>query len=252
MAWHVFAAAAIGKSHIDAGIPCQDAFAHERVGDTLIAVVCDGAGSQPRSDLGATLMTAAIARGLAGHARRGAAPERLDADAFKALAQDVVAAARDALEALANAEGVPLCHYAATLVGVVAGADGGHFFHVGDGIGAAQPREASLACVVSPPENGEYANETFFVTGEGWQEHLRITPIPSSLRSVALMSDGAMPFAMAKDLSAPFRPFIDPVERYLAGVAEPEGSQALAGTLEDPRTHQITADDKTLLIALWQ
>ena len=45
MAWRVYAAAVIGASHLEAGTPCQDAFAHAVVGDTLLAVVCDGAGS---------------------------------------------------------------------------------------------------------------------------------------------------------------------------------------------------------------
>ncbi|MBB1634109.1 hypothetical protein A9975_25050 [Cupriavidus sp. UME77] len=40
-------------------------------------------------------------------------------------------------------------------------------------------------------------------------------------------------------------------ERYLRGVADiDEGNCALAATLDDPRTHHITGDDKTLLVAL--
>jgi hypothetical protein len=69
---------------------------------------------------------------------------------------------------------------------------------------------------------------------------------------LALMSDGAMPFAMAKGNGGLFKPFMDPVEAYLAGVTQDEGSAALAGTLGDPRTYGITSDDKTLLIALWR
>ena len=46
MAWRAFAATAIGKAHIDAGTPCQDAVCVRVLGEVLIAVVCDGAVSR--------------------------------------------------------------------------------------------------------------------------------------------------------------------------------------------------------------
>ncbi|MNI87484.1 hypothetical protein D3C73_1446860 [compost metagenome] len=64
------------------------------------------------------------------------------------------------------------------------------------------------------------------------------------------MSDGVQPFAMSRAGDSLFQPFIAPVIRYLAGVDETHGSQALHATLADPRTDQITGDDKTLLVAL--
>jgi hypothetical protein len=105
---------------------------------------------------------------------------------------------------------------------------------------------------VSLPENGEYANETYFVTGDGWQAHLRLLPIPEPVTMIALMSDGAAPFVMQRGLGGLFRPFMDPVEQYLSTATQEAGDDALAGLLGDPRTHAITSDDKTLLIARWQ
>src|SRR6185295_12338925 len=105
---------------------------------------------------------------------------------------------------------------------------------------------------VSSPENGEYANETYFVSGTEWSEHLRITPFASPVLEIALMSDGAAPFVMAKGGASLYRPFVDPVVRFLDSVSEDDGSHGLAATLEDARTYQITGDDKTLLIALWR
>ena len=64
MGWRVFAASAIGKSHIDAGTPCQDASAHDVEGDTVLAVVCDGAGSQPLSHIGAQAMSRMVVQAL--------------------------------------------------------------------------------------------------------------------------------------------------------------------------------------------
>ena len=66
------------------------------------------------------------------------------------------------------------------------------------------------------------------------------------------MSDGAAPFVMQRGAAGLFGPFIDPVDRYLATATQAAGDTALAGLLSDPRTHAITPDDKTLLIARWQ
>lgn len=248
MPWHVCAAAAIGRSHVDGDLPCQDAFARTCEGDVLIAVVCDGAGSQPRSHEGAQALSAEVVAFVAGRVRDASIAPSASLDAMTACARDAIAAARAALFERATRDGAELAHFAATLVGVIADREGGWFFHVGDGVGAAL--DEAGACTVSLPENGEYANETYFVTGDAWEAHLRVSPIAGPVASVLLMSDGAMPFAMAKDLAAPYRAFFDPVARYLASVDAEMGSQALLGTLSDPRTDTITSDDKTLLVAL--
>ena len=46
--WRVFGASVTGKAHLDKAIACQDAHAHAVVGDVLVAIVCDGAGSARR------------------------------------------------------------------------------------------------------------------------------------------------------------------------------------------------------------
>jgi hypothetical protein len=251
MAWRVHAAAVIGSSHIEGGIPCQDAFAHASAGDVLVAVVCDGAGSAARSHVGSARFSRAVADALAAAATANGAGEALcDADPadLAEAARLAISAERSGLRELADAEGVELNAFAATLVAAIVGPGGGWFLHVGDGIGVAELADGNVA--MSLPENGEYANETYFVTGSQWSEHLRLTPIPGPVATLALMSDGAAPFVMAKNNTGLFRPFMDPVGRFLAASDEATGSAGLAATLGDPRTHTITTDDKTLLVAL--
>lgn len=252
MTWRIFAAAAIGKSHIDAGTSCQDAFAHEVVGETLIAAVCDGAGSQPLSHVGSEALSRLVVQGLARRVSDGVLLATVEAAAFSGVIGDIIASARETLAVEAEAAGVLLGAYAVTLVGAIATGAGGWLFHIGDGQGAVEPQADDQAPILSMPENGEYANETYFFTGDEWREHLRITPIGLPIRTVALMSDGAAPFVMTKGNAALYRPFMDPVERYLATASASDGCAALASTLGDPRTYRITGDDKTLLIALWQ
>jgi hypothetical protein len=243
MAWRCFAASAIGKGHIDTGLPCQDAHAQACHADDpclLIAVVCDGAGSAAHSAVGAQL----CADGMVAAIQAEAACRLASADfSWKAM----IGAVRTQLQAHAEANDIPLREMACTVVGVVAWPDRGALFHIGDGLGIVEMEAAEP--VVSAPENGEYANETWFITAEEWAEHLRITPFTGKVRRLALMSDGAMPFVLGKTQRAFFSGFIDPVSSFLAGVDTATGNQALLETLSSPATHTITADDKTLLIA---
>ena len=253
MAWRIYAASATGTSHVGKGIPCQDAFAFEADGERLVAVVCDGAGSASRSDQGSRVVADTVTRVL-GERLRGDCAVLDDEDAFEASASAAIETARAALIELADADKASLSSYAATLVGFAGDARRGWFFHIGDGIGVAEAvaseDSADAPSVVSAPENGEYSNETYFVTGDAWRQHLRVLAVTAPTARLALMSDGAMPFAMDKGNTGLFKPFIEPVARYLASVGEDDGSRALLGTLDDPRTHGITSDDKTLLIAL--
>ncbi len=249
--WRIFAASATGKSHADRGVPCQDAFAHALVGDVLIAVVCDGAGSARYSQAGAEFIARSVVHALSTRVGQGEELPELSGDQFEQAVASVIGLARNALQEVARAAGAGMADYASTLVGVVATPERGSFFHIGDGVGVAQPCDTTAVPDISLPANGEYANETYFVTGPHWRERLKVLPIRQPLRGVVLMSDGAMPFAMSKGNAGLYPPFMTPVERYLLGVAgEDEGNRALAATLDDPRTHHITGDDKTLLIAL--
>lgn len=250
MAWRVFAAAATGKSHLDTGTPCQDAFFSAQVGGTLVAAVCDGAGSQPLSHLGAAALSQGIVQALAQRLEAGGTLPVEDAAALHAIVADAIATVRNALERVAAYDGAELQQFAATLVGAVAHAQGGAFFHVGDGQGVAELDDGTVA--LSLPENGEYANETYFVTGEAWREHLRVTSFAPAASRLALMSDGAASFVLDKGQRALFGAFVDPVCAWLTGTSDDATAQAgLHGTLDDPRTHRITGDDKTLLLALW-
>jgi hypothetical protein len=249
MAWRVFAATATGASHLDAGLPCQDACAYELEGEVLCAVVCDGAGSVSVSDEGAQWVAGRMAHELRELVRAGHAPHEHPEPLVRAMLLELIDRVRNELDAKAHASGHVLNDYASTLVGAVCNAECGWLFHIGDGVAVAEPSTEEPP-LVSRPENGEYANETYFVTGADWASHLRLLPIERPLRLLALMSDGAAAFAMARGNTGLYRPFIEPVERYLAGVTEAAGQQALEATLADPRTHPITGDDKALLIAL--
>lgn len=250
MVWRVFAAAAVGSSHVQAGLPCQDAYAFQVVGDALLATVCDGAGSAASSHVGARLVSTGVVNELVRHLLSARAsgskpwPEGVE-EAYDWM-RELLSEVRAGLIRHAQAAESPLADFATTLVGVVTTPVGGWFFHVGDGVGVADACNGGTS--VSQPENGEYANETYFITGEDWAPHLRLLRIVAPQR-LALMSDGAASFVMGKGNEALFAPFITPVEKFLLATDEASGSEALARTLGDARTDRITPDDKTLLLA---
>ena len=246
MAWKVVAASATGRSHRESGTPCQDAFAFSQAGGSLVAVVCDGAGSALHADEGATTIARQTVAALGARLR----DDRLGRDEtdWAGILAEAVAAARASLEHLVVGRHGQLRDYACTLVGVMAAPSGGCFFHLGDGVGICEYSDGAV--VLSPPENGEYANETWFITDQEWRKRLRVTPFDGGVSAIALMSDGAESFVMDKGGTDLYRPFIDPVVRYLRQVDADQGARALQATLGDARTDAITSDDKTLVIAL--
>ncbi len=249
MAWRVVAASATGRAHLDRGQPCQDAFASASAGDLLVAAVCDGAGSAMHSDVGARQVADGVVQTLVRVLQAGPRPLELAVDVLRPLIEQAVNDVRGELAMASVANGVGFSEHACTLVGVAADATGGWFFHVGDGVAACR-FGGQQASAVSLPANGEYANETWFVTGDNWQQQLRLMRFEGPVDAIALMSDGVQPFAMTRDGADMFQPFFEPVVRYLRGVDANTGSQALHATLADPRTDHITGDDKTLLLAL--
>ena len=238
--WQVYAASAIGKGHIDGNLPCQDSFGHA-VGDgRLVAVVCDGAGSAAQSHLGARVCAKVISHFLADYT--GASVVACD----RSVIEQAVEAARAEIAENARDLVIPTRELASTLVGVVLREEGGCLFHIGDGIAAVELLGGET--VLSLPENGEYSNETYFVTCDDWQTHLRVMSFSGEINFVSLMSDGAMSFAINRGRTGLSGPFMDPVKFYLSTVNEADGCEALQATLADERTWPITSDDKTILL----
>jgi hypothetical protein len=247
MSWKVVAAAARGAGHALKDEPCQDAYHWLASESWLVAVVCDGAGSAAKSDVGAAIASRTIVNYLMAKTATADDTGVVDANHWQPFVIDAIAQARQNLCTESGVE--DLAPYHATVVGVIANQTNGLFFHIGDGTGTAVYENDWLNCVISKPENGEYADQTFFFTMDNWREHLRLLEFNGHPDMISLMSDGAMSFVMARELKGMDSRFIEPVHRYLSSVETTQGQRALAATLDNPKTYSITSDDKTLLWA---
>lgn len=249
MRWKVFFASAAGKYHLENNAPCQDSGHYVIVDDILVAAICDGAGSASQGHLGSEFFARNVTELVAQSIGSGRFAKNTESD-YRDDLLAIIQQARSQMGEIALSRQLDLRDYACTLVGCITSKQSGCFFHIGDGFGIFLSDTGES--VLSQPENGEYTDETYFVTDDSWKEHLRLTLISNINRGclIGLMSDGASPFAINRLKTGFYRPFIDPVVTFLSKAAEHNGNQALKNVLENEKTLEITPDDKALLLAL--
>src|SRR5690606_7445503 len=122
-----------GTSHVDLGLPCQDAHCcavlHDADGaPILVAAAADGAGTAQNAERGAQLATDAFRKRADLFLR-----ERTIGELTTERLKDIVRDVRRALEEAAESEGKPLRSFACTLLAVVIGSDQACFCQIGDG-----------------------------------------------------------------------------------------------------------------------
>lgn len=253
--WKVAAVSVRGTGHEQTGTPCQDACStlESEDGRWVALVASDGAGSAKHSDVSSALIASDFANALIRIAKE------LDyrppgAWVTDAVIEEIVRL-RKVLREKAGSDNISDFH--CTLVAALLGATGGFAIHLGDGAvfgGIANSSDEtninlSDEYFVSEPENGEYANETVFLTERDWIKHLRIQPL-SRAGWLILGTDGGMALAMVED-KAPKVGFVVPVLRGLISSSDSEArNDSLEKVLTDRLADRLTNDDKTLIIAV--
>ena len=222
-----------GASHISKGLPCQDAFVSANSGSRVITVVSDGAGSASHSDIGAQHFVKTIAATLL-----DAALQPLT----DTIRQKIIEAIDEVKQTLCDTYRLDPRQFAGTLLGAICNDDDCWVFHVGDG--AVVVFGLNDEVYISPPENGEYANETFFVTMPNWSQHLRVNQVPFRPTAIFAMSDGVTPFALKSGGVA--SGFLQPISKYLPTQTLAVGQNSLQQLLSGERATALCDDDKTL------
>lgn len=253
MTWHCVGTSVIGKSHIDSGIECQDFHSFRISKDQLWAalVVCDGAGSAKRSAESAETVANFFSESLLNLA------ETLNHKPPGEWINDYVI--QSVLDVRAKLRGVAqsdtLAQFHTTLVASLIGPHGGFAIHIGDGAiftGNIKKDKSSSqvnldeGLFISAPHNGEYANETYFITESGWIKNLRITPI-SKCDWLMLCSDGGASLTLNHDCSALRPEFFVPLVTGITNENDANRENFLYDAVATDKTWALTNDDKTLL-----
>lgn len=240
MEYRVGRAVCTGRAHLLAGLPCQDQIALCRSGEGgVCAALADGAGSRAKSDLGAACVTQCAAQLLC---RRF---DTLWAMEDRALAETLTASCTRAL----RRQALPASELASTLLFFAGHADGRYLAgHLGDGVLIWVQNGKSR--VLSPPENGDYPNETFFITVGSAAEHLRLyrgrLEAPGAL---LMMSDGMAESLYQKSTGTP-APACASIARWLREGGEETASQALESNMRQIFSRH-SGDDLSLAAVAW-
>ena len=236
-----------GASHRRAGKPCQDQTALIRGPGWLAAALSDGAGSAAQAETGAWIAAQSAAHAAA--ARLAAAPNPKTAP-LQNMIRESFQVARMELQRYAARRQHKIRDYNCTLlVGIAAGnlAAAGQ---IGDGHAVAQQDEGSFQ-TVTEPHQGEYANETLFLTAPNALQQLHVAEAPGTSQSLVLSSDGLQRLIMNIANQEPHQLFFKTLTQWLN--AQPRGAapdQQLHDALEAIANGGKTDDDLSLVVAV--
>ncbi len=246
--WRVFGASVRGTSHQANDVPCQDAHAYRVFPrGELVVAVADGAGSSERSDEGAQVAVREAVASLA-----SVIEGRFDwsQSSWQEAMQEAFRQARAALDELAAREEVDLRAFAATLTCAVATDDRLVVGQIGDCVAIAADTFGDLSTVVQP-QKGEYASETYFLTGPDALDTVEVEIVSRQVKSLAVISDGLTRLAVKLPDYAPAARFFDPLWAFAVEAEDEAQAKAeMAAFLASERVCARSDDDKTLVLAV--
>lgn len=182
--WKIAGASIIGSSHIKDDTPCQD-FIHSMArNDVTCIALADGAGSYRYSDVGAEISCMAVTEYFT------LAFDRLFSMPSLEIKRFIIHGIRTRIGRKASSLETSKLELSSTLLFVAIKSNNFIIGHLGDGVISGEI-DGNLV-LLSAPENGEFANTTYFVTSRNYKEHFRIyRGNVSEFSSFFLMSDGA-------------------------------------------------------------
>jgi hypothetical protein len=156
---------------------------------------------------------------------------------------------RAALLQEAALRALPPAELACTLVVLTARHGNTAIAHIGDGAVVGRMDRTGELRLLSAPERGEFANETWFITSACWQDHLRLYH-HDAVASVCLLTDGCERASLGVD-DAPFAPFWTPLFDFASEAHDAEAAcSEIARLLDGEALRRSSGDDKTLAIAV--
>ncbi|NET10260.1 MAG: protein phosphatase 2C domain-containing protein [Merismopedia sp. SIO2A8] len=259
MGWKTITRSVRGTRHCQQNLSCQDYGLTQVQQGWVMGVVADGAGSAAHSDQGAAIAVQTMLNHLASRDWAILNQDNSDDSTQGILYKRFVSGLKtvqNALQIQAQQGGYPINSLACTLLGFVATPTGLAAFQVGDGFIVVQlatdpdsQAPSSPYQLLFPPDKGEYANQTTFVTSEEAIATLQSHVLLQAPTFICASTDGLDPVAIRRPDLIPFAPFFQPLNDYLAETTNPEQDDTYIMTfLQSERLNQRTDDDKTLLL----
>lgn len=243
-----------GTTHRRDGIPCQDFGRLVQVDEnTVLAVLSDGAGSAPVSHLGARSAVESVLplirdRLLAAPGRRGKVSEL----SVEELFDGVVNHCKSAIWRTANDNRRPASDLACTLTVVAIAPNGIAAMQVGDGAVVARLKNETYRLFLSPTE-GEYVNETVFVTDTDAEARQQIRALSGPVRFVSAATDGLTRVFVDQRTRQPHSAFFAPIDRFAGHTdSSVEVHRGIREFLASDRLSAQASDDMTLMVCGWQ
>ncbi|WP_292370759.1 PP2C family serine/threonine-protein phosphatase [Methanoregula sp. UBA64] len=252
MSWKHLSLSVTGSSHSARNEPGQD---YCRAGalrfsdrDYFVGLAADGAGSTSRGGTGAEIACETLYARILDAIRGG---ENLPRDPETGTVAVWITSCRDAIARRAVSDGLPLREYACTLIGVVATEGYLLCFQVGDG--CIVMGDGTGYRTVFWPEQGEYANTTFFITDDAFAGHIRTEYGTTCPAEIALFTDGLQNLVLSFSTRTVHEGFFKPL--FAALRKNPENgfvdlSGHLRALLSSDDVNARSDDDKTLVLAV--
>ena len=237
--WAIAGGKVAGRLHDRTGAPCQDFTAHAYRQGVMAVALSDGAGSCKLSNEGARVLTRTVCALMT---------QRFDefyVMDFNQTREELTNHLVSNLERYA-ADRCQLRDLSATLAFVACKEDRWIAGHVGDG--AIVVLGSKGLFILSEPERGEFANQTYFLNSKEAEAHLRIyRGCDEPISGVALMSDGSCECLIDRreDRCAPaIRQMLDGFLSHSVGAV----TEALQADLNEVIRNR-TQDDCSLILA---
>jgi hypothetical protein len=143
---------------------------------------------------------------------------------------------------------VDLREFATTILTAIVGPSQALFSHIGDGVIVYGDGDGYRTPFW--PQQGEYANTTYFLTGSDFEDQIAFEGIDRQIDEVALLTDGLQPLALHYATRSVHSPFFQPMFAALRGANDPEEfREPLKAFLNSAGVNSRTDDDKTLVLA---
>jgi hypothetical protein len=240
-----------GSAHQINGLPCQDASDYALVGDILICVLSDGAGSAKHSDCGSQIIVEESLKFFREYFAKVESPQIVMRDLGIQQGQWLIESIRERIARAAIDKGEPEHEFAATLLVAVLSKHRTVFYQVGDGVWCAC--KSGVLGAVTWPEQGEFVGQTMFVTSSTALKSLQCLAVEGCVDFVVGMTDGLERLALNLQGRFPHSGFFEPLISALRHADSlTDFTAKLEVFLASPRVCERTDDDKSLALIVYE